>query len=275
MQSNYGTLFIVPTPVGNLEDITLRAIKVLKDVDYILAEDTRHSLKLLNHFNITNSLISYYKDVEKKKLQNIINDLKNGKDIALISDAGTPGISDPGNILIKEAIKENIKVTTLPGATALIPAIVTSNFDTTHFIFYGFLNNNTTKRKKELENILSFNFPTIIYEAPHRILKTLKTISEIDEKTEICIAREISKIHEQYIYGTVTEVLEKLESLKGEIVLIIYNAKENNDILKNLTLEEHYSYYEHKGLSKKEIIKQIARDLNVNKDTIYKKFIND
>lgn len=272
---DYGILFIVPTPVGNLEDITLRAIKVLQDVDYILAEDTRHSLKLLNHFNISNSLVSYYKDIEKKKLQNIINDLKNGKNIALISDAGTPGISDPGNILIKEAIKESIKVTTLPGATALIPAIVTSNFDTSHFVFYGFLNNNNSKRKKELENILSFNLPTIIYEAPHRILKTLKTILEIDENIEVCIAREISKLHEQYIYGTVKEVLERLDNLKGEIVLIVYRDKDNNDdFFKNLTLEEHYNYYEHKGLTKKEIIKQIAKDLNVNKDVIYKKFIN-
>lgn len=280
LDNQIGELFIVPTPIGNLEDMTFRAINTLKSVDYILAEDTRHSKKLLNHFNIQNKLVSYYKEVEEKKLEPIIFDLKSGKKIALISDAGTPGISDPGNLLIINAIKNNIKVTTLPGAVAFIPAIVASGLITNHFIFYGFLSHQTAKRKQELSELLKSKYPVIFYESPHRIKSTLEIIEKLDNVRNLILAREISKLHEEFLRGNASYILENLNT-KGEMVLIIdkmgdedlEKLEKESDIKTNMTIKERYSYYENSGMNKKDIIKQIAKDLNVHKSEIYKEFI--
>ena len=215
-----GKLYLVATPIGNLEDITLRAINVLKNVDLIAAEDTRHTLKLLNHLEISKPMISCHRHNENEKSNKIIEKLKEGKNIAIVSDAGTPGISDPGEEVVKEAIKENIQIIPIPGACAAINALIVSGIDTNEFYFLGFLPLNKKNRNAKLE-----------------------------------------------------ELIEP----KGEFVIIIEGNKNVENIenkLNSLTINEHYNYYENKGYSKKEIIKLIAKDRNVNKNEIYQKFIN-
>lgn len=269
-----GHLYIVATPIGNLEDITLRAINTLKNVDIIAAEDTRHTLKLLNHFEISKPLISYHRHNEDTKTDLLIKELINGKDIALVSDAGTPGICDPGEEIIKECIEKNIEVIPVPGACAMINALICSGISTKEFIFIGFLPLNKKLRKEKLEEIKKANKTLILYEAPHKLESTLKDFKLILEDRKIVLAREITKIHEEFIRGDIDYLIEKSKEIKGEIVLIIEanNKKEENELLK-LSLDEHYKYYEKQGLEKKEIIKKIAKDRNVNKNEIYKNFI--
>jgi len=269
-----GHLYIVATPIGNLEDITLRAINILKNVDIIAAEDTRHTLKLLNHFEISKPLISYHRHNEDTKTEILIKELINGKDIALVSDAGTPGICDPGEEIIKECIEQNIEVIPIPGACAMINALICSGISTKEFIFIGFLPLNKKLRKEKLEEIQKANKTLILYEAPHKLESTLKDLSTILEDRKIVLAREITKIHEEFIRGDIEFLIEKSKEIKGEIVLIIEanNKKEANKLL-DLSLEEHYKYYENQGVEKKEIIKKIAKDRNVNKNEIYKNFI--
>lgn len=269
-----GHLYIVATPIGNLEDITLRAINILRNVDIIAAEDTRHTLKLLNHFEISKPLISYHRHNEDVKTEVLIKELINGKDIALVSDAGTPGICDPGEEIIKECIEQNIEVIPIPGACAMINALICSGISTKEFIFIGFLPLNKKLRKEKLEEIQKANKTLILYEAPHKLESTLKDLKSILEDRKIVLAREITKIHEEFIRGDIEFLIEKSKEIKGEIVLIIEanNKKEANKLL-DLSLEEHYKYYEDQGLEKKEIIKKIAKDRNVNKNEIYKNFI--
>ncbi len=274
-QKEIGILYIVATPIGNLEDITLRAIKVLKEVDLIAAEDTRHTLKLLNHLEISKPLISYHRHNEDVKTDILIKELKEGKNIALVSDAGTPGICDPGEEVIKKCIEENIQIVPIPGACAMINALICSGLDTKEFVFIGFLPLNKKNRKEKLEEIKNTTKTIILYEAPHKLETTLKDLKEIIENRKIVLARELTKIHEEYIREDIDKLIEKAKEIKGEIVLIIEGAKkrEENNFL-NFSLEEHYQYYKEKGLAKKEIIKQIAKDRNVNKNEIYQKFIN-
>lgn len=273
-QKKIGTLYIVATPIGNLEDITLRAIRILKEVDMIAAEDTRHTLKLLNHLEISKPLISYHRHNEDIKTDILIKKLQQGKQIALVSDAGTPGICDPGEEVIKKCIKEDIPVVPIPGACAMINALICSGLDTKEFVFIGFLPLNKKNRKEKLEEIKNITKTIILYEAPHKLDTTLKDLKEIIGDRKIILARELTKIHEEYIRENIDILIERAKELKGEIVLIIEGEekKEENDLLQ-LSLEEHYRYYEEKGLSKKEIIKKIAKDRNVNKNEIYQKFI--
>ena len=274
-----GKLFLVATPIGNLDDITLRALKVLKEVDLIAAEDTRHTLGLLNHFEISKPLISYYRETEKKKSPILIEKLIEGKNIAIVSDAGTPGISDPGEEIIKQAILNNIEIIPIPGCVAFVNALICSGFDTKEFEFIGFLSSNNKEKKDKLEEI-KFDTRTIIfYEAPHKMKSTLKTMLEILGDREIVLARELTKIHEEFIRGKISTILEQIVEFKGEFVIILKgNDKSKNDIelenLNNKTLEEHYLYYENKGLNKKEIIKKIAKDRALDKNTIYQYFLN-
>ena len=229
-----GRLYLVATPIGNLEDITLRALKVLEKVDVIAAEDTRHTLKLLNFYAITKPLISYHRHNEEVKSDVLIDKLKNGENIALVTDAGTPGISDPGEEIVKKAIENNIEIIPIPGACALINALICSGFNTKEFIFYGFLPINKKLRTKKLNEISKQNKTIILYEAPHKLLKTLN------------------------------DILENID----------LNDNEQEDCSKKeMPLEEQYEYYEKKGLEKKEIIKQIAKDRNTNKNEIYQKFL--
>ena len=272
-----GNLYIIATPIGNLEDITLRAIRILKEVDLIAAEDTRHTLKLLNHLEISKPLISYHRHNEEIRAEELIKELKTGKNIGLVSDAGTPGICDPGEEIIKKCIEESIKVVPIPGACAMINALITSGISTKEFIFLGFLPLNKKSRKEKLEEIKNANKTIILYEAPHKLKNTLNDLSDILQSREVVLARELTKIHEEYIRGTVKELMEKTDNLKGEMILIIeknnkYNEEALNS-LNNLTLEEHYNFYEKRGLNKKEIIKKIAKDRNVSKNEIYQYFI--
>ena len=269
-----GKLYLVATPIGNLEDITLRAIRVLKEVDLIAAEDTRNSLKLLNHYEIKKPLISYHRHNEELRVDNLIEKLKQGNNIAVVSDAGTPGISDPGEVIAKEAIKNNIDVIPIPGACAAINALIASGLDTTEFAFFGFLPINKKLKKEKLNEIKNETKTCIIYEAPHKLQKTLQDFKEVIENRKVVLAREITKIHEEFIRGDLDEIISKSENLKGEMIILIEGAKkqENENELNNLSLEEHYEYYQKQGLDKKEIIKIIAKDRGVNKNEIYMHF---
>ncbi len=275
-----GNLYLVATPIGNLEDITFRAINVLKEVDLIAAEDTRHTLKLLNHFEISKPLISYYKQIEKSKSDVLIPKLLSGKNIAIVSDAGAPGISDPGEEIVKNAIKNGIRVIPIPGACAFVNALIASGLDTKEFCFIGFLSAQKKEKKDKLEELKYETKTLIFYEAPHKLLGTLSTICEIFGDREVVLARELTKIHEEFIRGKISEVLEKLQEPKGEFVLLVKGndiSKQDLNIenLNKMSLEEHYKYYEEKSLEKKEIIKQIAKDRKINKNEVYKKFLNN
>lgn len=272
-----GKLYLVATPIGNLDDITIRAINILKEVDLIAAEDTRHTLKLLNHLNIKKRLISYYKEAEKAKSEILIKKLIEGETIALVSDAGTPGISDPGEEIIKEAIKNDIEIIPIPGACALVNALIASGLSTKEFTFIGFLPKNQQEKKKKLEEIKRENRTVIFYEAPHKLKNTLEDILEVLGNRNIVLARELTKIHEQFIRGTIDGVLQEMEAIKGEFVILVEGAEkkdEQKEFLQSLSLEEHYKYYLNKNLEKKEIIKKIAKDRNKNKNEIYQYFID-
>ena len=273
-----GTLYLVATPIGNLEDITIRALNVLKSVDIIAAEDTRHTLGLLNHFEISKPLISYYKQTEKARSEVLISKLLEGKNIAVVSDAGTPGISDPGEEIVRQAIENNIKIEPIPGACAFINAIIASGMSTREFEFIGFLSTNKKERVEKLEQIKYDTKTLVFYEAPHKLKNTLETMLEVFGDRKVVLARELTKIHEEFIRGNLSTVLEQLVDIKGEFVIIIEgNSISKKDLeineLNSKSLEEHYKYYEKKGLEKKEIIKRIAKDRNTSKNEIYQYFL--
>ena len=274
-----GNLYLVATPIGNLDDITLRALKILKEVDIIAAEDTRHTLKLLNHFEISKPLISYYKQTEKHKGEIILNKLIDGKNIALVSDAGTPVISDPGEEIVKLAIEHNIKIIPIPGACACISSLIASGISASSFSFFGFLPVNTKDKINKLNEIKDYTNTLIFYEAPHKLINTLNIIKEVLGNRNIVLCRELTKIHEEFIRGSISDILENFTTPRGEFVIIVQGCdkKVNSelDLLNELSLNEHYEYYNNKGLTKKEIIKHIAKDRNVSKNEIYKYFFND
>lgn len=276
--NEYGKLYLVSTPIGNLEDITFRALNTLKQVDLIAAEDTRHTLKLLNHFEISKPLISYYKQIEKSKSNILISKLLEGKNIALVSDAGAPGISDPGEEIVKIAIENNIQVIPIPGACAFVNALIASGLKTKEFSFIGFLSAQKKEKREKLEELKYETKTLIFYEAPHKLLGTLSTICELFGDRQVVLARELTKIHEEFIRGKISEVLETIGEPKGEFVILVEgNAVSKKDVdlqnLNELSLEEHYKYYENQGLEKKEIIKKIAKDRNLSKNEVYKEFI--
>jgi len=276
-----GKLYVVATPIGNLEDITFRAIKVLKEVDLIAAEDTRHTLQLLNHFEISKPLISYYKENEKVKSDILIEKLKEGQNIALVSDAGTPGISDPGEVIVKKAIEENLEVIPIPGACAFVNALIVSGLDNRNFQFIGFLPVNVKDREGLLEEI-KFNKNTLIfYEAPHKLLKTLESLLKVLGNREVVLAKELTKLHETFLRDSLENMIKKLEpeeKIRGEFVVLVEGSsitktELQKEELLNLSLEEHFEYYEKQGLDKKEIIKKIAKDRSVSKNEVYQEFI--
>lgn len=271
-----GTLYMVATPIGNLNDITLRALDVLKEVDLIAAEDTRHTLKLLNHFQISKPLISYYRHNEDIKSEVIINKLKEGQNVALVSDAGTPGICDPGEEVVRRCIDEGVKIIPIPGASAFVNALVCSGLSTKQFTFLGFLPLNKKLRKEKLDLIQKATDTIIIYEAPHKLKATLNDLAIILGARQVVLARELTKIHEEFIRGSINEIIAKSDGIKGEIIILIEGNKqvEHDNELNNLPLEEHYKYYEKQGLEKKEIIKMIAKDKGVAKNEIYKYFFS-
>lgn len=265
------TLYIVPTPIGNMEDITIRALNILKEADIVFSEDTRVTSNLLKHFDIKKRLISSHLYNENGNQEKELEYLKDGKTIALVSDRGTPLISDPGYILVKNAIENNYNVVCLPGATALIPALVMSGLGDGPFTFYGFLNSKESKRKKELEILKDHKFTIIFYEAPHRITKTLENIKEIFGNRKASIAREISKKYEEIIRGTIDDLIQASENIKGEIVIIVEGNKEEKDY-SDLTILDHINIYLKEGKDSKEAIKQVAKDRNLPKSEVYNEY---
>ena len=273
-----GRLYLVATPIGNLEDITLRAIKILKEVDYIAAEDTRHTLKLLNHLGISKPLISYYKEIEMEKSELILLKLKEGKNIALVSDAGTPGISDPGEIMVRKAIENQIEIIPIPGACACISALIASGLSTREFSFIGFLPTNQKEKTEKLEELKEETKTLIFYEAPHKLKNTIEKMEQILGNRDCTLARELTKIHEEFIRGTLATVLLKEEKPKGEFVILVKGAEKTkkeieNEKISEKTLEEQYYYYQQQGFEKKEIIKLIAKNQKVSKNEIYQYFL--
>jgi 16S rRNA (cytidine1402-2'-O)-methyltransferase len=225
-----GTLYIVPTPIGNLEDITLRALRVLKECDLIACEDTRQSLKLLTHFEISKPLISFYSYNQQRRVPQLVDKLLNGKNIALVSDGGTPAVSDPGYALVKEALDKGVKIEALPGASAVITALVGSGLPTDGFIFCGFLKRKPGKMKKELAKCAELGKTIVFYESPHRILKTLEICAEIfGENARMCLARELTKKFEEFIRGNIKEASENMKARKeilGEFVVLVNSKSE-------------------------------------------------
>ena len=225
-----GKLFLVPTPIGNLGDMTFRAVEILNQVDLILAEDTRTSIKLLKHFNIQKPLVSFHMHNEHRKLSEVISKLISGYTIAVISDAGTPGISDPGFLLVREAIANEVEVECLPGSTALIPALVQSGLSTERFVFEGFLPPKKG-RKKRFENLVDETRTIILYESPHKILKTLNQLIDFfGSERAVSVSRELSKMYEETFRGTLIEAIEyfSLHIPKGEFVICLEGAQKNN-----------------------------------------------
>ncbi|KEH98306.1 16S rRNA (cytidine(1402)-2'-O)-methyltransferase [Clostridium massiliodielmoense] len=277
-----GKLYVVPTPIGNLKDITLRALEILQNADIIAAEDTRQTLKLLNHFNIKKQMISYHKFNENIKSDDIINMLKDCKQVALVSDAGTPGISDPGSVIIKRCIEESIEFEVLTGATAVTTALVYSGLDTTKFLFRGFLPRENKDRKPIIEDLKNRQETLIFYESPHRLIKTLEFLYENLGNRRISICRELTKLHEEILRLTLEESIAYYSEneTRGEYVLVVEGKsieeviKEEQEVWADLSIENHIKKYIDEGLTKKEAIKKVAKDRGVPKSDIYKHSLN-
>ncbi|MDR7857608.1 16S rRNA (cytidine(1402)-2'-O)-methyltransferase [Tissierella sp.] len=266
-----GKLYICPTPIGNLEDMTLRTIRILGEVDLIAAEDTRHTIKLLNHFEIKKPLTSYHEHNIREKGFELIEKMNLGQSIALVTDAGMPGISDPGQELIRQAIDEGIDVVPLPGATASITALVISGLSTDKFIFEGFLSSKKRERIKELERIKEYKYTTIIYESPHRLMDLLEDMINILEDREISISRELTKKYEETFRGTSSQALEKFKDsgVKGEFVIVIEGNSEEI-VVEEINIEVMLRKYIEEGFTKKEAVKKISEEHNIPKNLAYK-----
>lgn len=270
-----GTLFVCPTPIGNLEDITLRTLRTLKEVDLIAAEDTRRTIKLLNHYKIKKPLTSYHEHNKWEKGEILLKKLKGGEDIGLVSDAGMPGISDPGEELIKSSIEENIEVEVLPGPTASITALILSGLSTDKFAFEGFLPSNKKDRIKELERLRNEQRTIIIYESPYRLLNMLKDIKEVLGNRQISISRELTKVYEETFRGTVEEGIENFkEQKKGEFVIIVEGGKiEEKNPFEKISIKDHIRMYIEEGCSKKDAVKKVALERKLPKNQVYKESI--
>lgn len=264
-------LYMIGVPIGNYDDITYRAVATLKMVDVIYCEDTRVTLKLLNHFDISKPLKSYHTFNENEITDALLSQIKEGKNIAVVSDAGMPIISDPGFLAVREAIKNDVDVVVVPGPSAFVTALVGSGIASNRINFVGFLNSGDNKRKKELEKLKNLEETLILYESPHRIKETLEMLQELMPKRHICLARELTKKYEEYLHGTPSEILEVIDEIKGEIVIIIEGAtlKEQKTDLINDTIGNHMKYYLSLGLEEKEAMKQVAKDRGVSKSLIY------
>lgn len=265
------TVYLVPTPIGNMEDMTYRAVKILSEVEVIFSEDTRVTSMLLKHFDIKKKLISSHKFNEENNHDKLLSYLENGYDVAVVSDRGTPVISDPGFELAKCAIEKGYNVVGLPGATALIPALIMSGISPMPFLFYGFLNNKDGKRRKELEELKSVKSTLIFYEAPHRLEKTLQLMYEVFGERIVSISREISKKFEEVYRGTFPKVMEEVKDAKGEFVIVVEGNKEELTF-DNLTIIEHVNLYIKEGKSSKEAIKLVAKERNLNKNEVYRQY---
>lgn len=268
---NKPTLYLIATPIGNMEDITYRAINVLKNVSVIFSEDTRVTNQLLSYYNIKNKLISSHQYNEKDNIDKLLKYLNDGQDVGLVTDRGTPIISDPGYYLAKAAINNNYNVVSIPGATAFVSALITSNIDAQPFTFFGFLNSKSSKRRKELEGLKNNKYTLIFYESPHRLIDTLNDMLKILGNRNISISREITKKFEEIYRGTISDVINELDVLKGEFVIVVEGNKDVNDF-SNLSILDHVNLYIENGLDSKEAIKKVAHERKLNKNEVYREY---
>lgn len=274
---NSGKIYLVPTPIGNLKDMTLRGLEVLQSVDIVAAEDTRQSLKLLNHFEIKKPLISYHQHNEQGKSEDILEMVREGKSIAIVTDAGTPGVSDPGAIIVQKCIENNIEFEVLPGATAITTALVYSGLDTTKFLFRGFISRETKERKILFDEIRNSKESLIFYESPHRLISTLNLLHTELGNRKIAVCRELTKLHEEIRRGSLEEVINYFSerSIKGEFVLVVEGKqqeeidRENKEKWEELSIEDHIRLLMNEGLNKKEAIKKVAKDRGLQKNIVY------
>ena len=264
-------LYLIPTPIGNLDDITIRSLNLLKEVDILLCEDTRVTGSLLKKYNIKTKLISCHGYNEDEVKGKVVKYLEEGKKIGLVTDQGSPIISDPGFKVVEEVIKNNFAVVALPGATAFVPALIASGISPSKFLFYGFLNAKSNKQCQELTSLKYFPYTLIFYESPHRIKVTLQNIYKILGNRQIALVRELSKIHEEFYRGPIKDIIEEIIEIKGEIVLIVEGNKEKIDY-QNLDIIEHIKLYLDDGMDEKEAIKKVAKERNVAKSIIYKEY---
>lgn len=280
-EKNCGTLFLVATPIGNLEDITFRAVRTLQESDWIAAEDTRHTMKLLNHYEIKKPLISYFEHNKKQRGEEIVRLLLAGSNVALVTDAGTPGISDPGEDIVKLAVQNNIPVTMIPGATASIMGLVLSGISCGRFCFEGFLPHDKKSRKKQLEALKAEERTIIFYLSPHRTLDFLGDVHSVLGNRKCAICRELTKKHEEVLRGTMEELaaeLHKRDSIKGEMVLIVEGNATSHESEKDewlsMTIEEHMALYLKNGVELKEAMKKVAVDRGVSRRDVYTEYLS-
>jgi 16S rRNA (cytidine1402-2'-O)-methyltransferase len=271
-----GKLYLCGTPIGNLEDITFRAIRILKEVDFIACEDTRQTIKLLNHFEIKTKMISYHQHNEEKCAEFLIQQIKNDKNIALVSDAGMPIISDPGSILIKKALENNIQIIPIPGPSAFLMSLVVSGFDTSNFSYYGFLPHKQKDRVQIWEKIKLAQITSVIYESPHKLINTLEEINKILGDIRLCVAREITKRYEEFFRGSASESIRYFtkNDIKGEFCIVIDKIIENIEV-NMLSVEEEIIKLTELGISKKDISKNLSKKFNISSKDIYKMLINE
>lgn len=278
-QHEKATLFLVSTPIGNLSDMTPRAVETLKSVALIASEDTRVTKKLCTHFDIETPLTSYHEHNKNQKTQMIINRLTSGDNIALVSDAGMPLISDPGDKLVEIALENGFAVVPIPGANAVLTALIASGLPTQPFLFYGFLERQKSKKKNQLTTLKTIPATLIFYESPYRLKDTLNAMLEIFGNRQIVIARELTKIFEEFLRGSITEILAYLTEIKGEIVLLVEKAEETNNEeekpWENLNLHDHVWHYISTGMKTNMAIKQVATDLELSRQDVYKAYHNE
>lgn len=258
-----GTLFIVATPIGNLNDISARALETLRNVDLIACEDTRHTNKLLNHFGIRKPLESYHDFNEETKAASLAARIAEGLNVALVSDAGTPAISDPGYRLVRACRQRGVRAIAIPGPSAALAALSASGLASNEFLFIGFLSSKAAARREKLQSLLSIECTMILYEAPHRILETLADVEDVLGDRNVCVAREITKIHESYVYGPVSEVRKHIEPI-GEFVIVIEGAAAAKPAALDL-----------QGLSRQEVLKRIAERLGIPRRQLYDALIKN
>jgi 16S rRNA (cytidine1402-2'-O)-methyltransferase len=269
-----GTLHLVATPIGNLDDITLRAMKVLGDVNLIACEDTRHTRKLLTHFGINTRTISYHEHNERERAVELLERLKSGESIAVVSDAGTPGISDPGFRLVQLAIENDIIVVPVPGAAAFVSALVASGISADEFFFAGFLPSRPTARRAKLKELQAVPATLILYEAPHRLAASLRDASEILGQRSAVVARELTKVHEEFARGSLGDLASRYESesVRGEIVLVIERASaETETVFTNRSVSELVDSFENEGMDHRAALKRAARELGLTRDEAYRR----
>ena len=270
---NKATLFLVATPIGNLNEVSKRTLDVLNSVEVIACEDTRNTIKLLSHFDIHTKMISYHNFNEEESSNGILKLLEEGKDVALVSDAGYPLISDPGYTLVNKVIDNDYNIVTISGPNAALNALVASGLDTNHYLFYGFLNSKQSQAKKELEQLKTFPYTIIFYEAPHRIEKTLKLCLEVLGDRKACLARELTKLHEQYYRKTLKELCE-LKDLKGEMVLIIEGYINEKKQISEEELIDQVRKLIDSGYKTKQAINEVSILNDVSKNYLYNAFLS-